>query len=178
MASTSYHMLIELPATSSNSPSTSAPRLKGETPVLPCCTAGFHHFTSPLPLSQHLQGIQGLRPFLYSSHNVLDTVGHAGSDQTGESAAMPVKRTLWSAQQCTPHAGSSQSPIPDSLGPPPRASRGASTSATSPALSPLLLRPPVNVVARAPAARFGHSSASHARAPLTLPRSSSHLYWT
>ena len=75
--------------------------MRGETPVLPCCTAGFHHFTSPLPLSLHLQGIQGLRPFLYSSHNVLDTAGHVGFDQNGESAAMPAIRTLWSVQQCT-----------------------------------------------------------------------------
>ena len=102
MASTFYHMIIELLATPSNFPSTPAPWLRGESPISPCWTAGFHHFTSISTLSQHLQGIQGLRPFLYSSHNVLDTAGHVGFDQNGESAAMPAIRTLWSAQQCRP----------------------------------------------------------------------------
>ena len=51
-------------------------------------------------------------------------------------------------------------------------------SATSPALSHLLLRPLVTIVARAPAARNGHSSGSHARVDWKLPSSSFPLSWT
>ena len=176
MASTSYHMIIELPATSSNFPSTPAPLLRGESPVLPCWTASFHQFTSTLTRSQHLQGIQGLRPILYFPPDLLDAAGHVGFDQDGESAAMPAKRVLWSTQQCRQALWLRPIADPDSLGPPPRASRGLSTSATSPALSPLLLRPPEVVVARALAARELQPQASHARALWSIPRSSSPLY--
>ena len=42
MASTFYHMIIELLATPSNFPSTPAPWLRGKNPSLPCWTANFH----------------------------------------------------------------------------------------------------------------------------------------
>ena len=94
--------------------------MRGKNPVLPCWTAGCHQVTRILPLSQHLQGIQGRRPFLYSSLNLLDTLGHVGFYRSGEGTMMPAIRTLWSTLQCTsarwlqPIAGPRQPQAPPS----------------------------------------------------------------